>query len=110
MVTQITTSLYDQLVADFEVRSILSSSLESEELFALREKAFEKFKQLGFPSTKVEDWKYTNLAPLLKDEFITEQEDDMLAIGEELIAKAKIKSLDCYNIILVNGKYRSDLS
>jgi Fe-S cluster assembly protein SufD len=110
MVTQITTSLYDQLVADFEVRSILSSSLESEELFALREKAFEQFKQLGFPSTKVEDWKYTNLAPFLKDEFVTEQEDDMLTVSEEFIAKVKIKSLDCYNIILLNGKYRSDLS
>src|SRR6266536_2484030 len=110
MVTQITKSLYDQLIADFEVRSILSSSLEAEEIFTLREKAFEQFKQLGFPSTKVEDWKYTNLAPFLKDEFVTEQEDDMLTISEELIAKAKIKSLDCYNVILVNGKYRSDLS
>jgi Fe-S cluster assembly protein SufD len=110
MVTQITTSLYDQLIADFEVRSILSSSLESEELFALREKAFEQFKQLGFPSTKVEDWKYTNLAPFLKDEFVTEQEDDMLTVTEEFIAKAKIKSLDCHNVILVNGKYRADLS
>ncbi len=110
MVTQITNSLYDQLIADFEVRSILSSSLEAEEIFTLREKAFEQFKQLGFPSTKVEDWKYTNLAPFLKDEFVTEQEDDMLTISEEFIAKAKIKSLDCYNVILVNGKYRSDLS
>jgi Fe-S cluster assembly protein SufD len=110
MVKQITNSLYDQLIADFEVRSILSSSLESEELFALREKAFEQFKQLGFPSTKIEDWKYTNLAPFLKDEFVTEQEDDMLTVTEEFIAKAKIKSLDCHNVILVNGKYRADLS
>src|SRR3954454_21966490 len=110
MVKKITTSLYDELIADFEVRSILSSSLESEELFALREKAFEQFKQLGFPSTKVEDWKYSNLTPFLKDEFATEQEDDMLTISEESIVKTKIKSLDCYNVILVNGKYRSDLS
>src|SRR6476469_8551417 len=110
MVTQITSSLYDKLIADFEVRSILSSSLESEELFVLWEKAFEQFKQLGFPSTKVEDWKYTNLAPFLKDEFVTEQEDDMLTVSEEFIAKVKIKSLDCYNIILLNGKYRADLS
>jgi Fe-S cluster assembly protein SufD len=110
MVKQITNSLYDQLIADFEVRSILSSSLESEELFALREKAFEQFKQLGFPSTKIEDWKYTNLAPFLKDEFVTEQEDDMFTVTEEFIAKAKIKSLDCHNVILVNGKYRADLS
>jgi Fe-S cluster assembly protein SufD len=110
MITQIINSLYDQLIADFEVRSILSSSLEAEELFALREKAFDQFKKLGFPSTKVEDWKYTNLAPFLKDEFVTEQDDDMLTISEEFIAKAKIKSLDCYNVILVNGKYYSDLS
>ncbi|HXL56739.1 MAG TPA: Fe-S cluster assembly protein SufD, partial [Chitinophagaceae bacterium] len=68
------------------------------------------FKKLGFPSTKVEDWKYTNLAPFLKDEFVTEPEDDMWAISEEVIAKAKIKSLDCYNVVMVNGKYRPDIS
>ena len=108
MVTQISNSLYDQLIADFEARSLISFS-EPEALLGLREKAFQQFKRLGFPSTKVEDWKYTNLTPFLKEEFETEP-DDIFLPGIEVIAKASIPSLDCYRIVLVNGKYQPDLS
>lgn len=30
----------------------------------LRERAAEKFQQLGWPTTRIEEWRYTNLAPL----------------------------------------------
>ncbi|MEP6845055.1 MAG: Fe-S cluster assembly protein SufD [Panacibacter sp.] len=110
MITKISSPLYDQLIADFEVRSIISSSSETDELHELREQAFEQFKKTGFPTTKVEDWKYTNLAPFLKQEFVTEQEDETLHIKDEVIAGAKIKSFDCYNIVLVNGQYRAEFS
>jgi Fe-S cluster assembly protein SufD len=110
MIKQITNSLYDQFIADFELRSILSSSSETAELHVLRESAFEHFKKLGFPNTKVEDWKYINLTPFLKDDFITEPDDELLSISNDAIANAKIKSLDCYHVVLVNGQYHSDLS
>jgi Fe-S cluster assembly protein SufD len=110
MITQITNSLYDQFIADFELRSILSSSSETAELHVLRETAFEHFKKLGFPSTKVEDWKYINLTTFLKDDFITEPYDDLLTVSDDAIAKAKIKSLDCYHVVLVNGQYHAHLS
>ena len=110
MIKQITNSLYDQFIADFELRSILSSSSESAKLHALRESAFEHFKKLGFPGTKVEDWKYINLAPFLKDDFITEPDDEILTINDDTIAKAKIEKLDCYRIVLVNGQYHPGLS
>jgi Fe-S cluster assembly protein SufD len=32
----------------------------------LRERAAEKFQQLGWPTTRIEEWKYTNLAPVQK--------------------------------------------
>jgi Fe-S cluster assembly protein SufD len=108
MITQISNSLYDQLIADFEARSLISIS-EPETLSDLREKAFKQFKRLGFPSTKVEDWKYTNLTPFLKEEFETEPDDASLP-GMEIIAQASIPSLDCYRIVLVNGKFQPGLS
>ena len=110
MIKQLTNSLYDQFIADFELRSILSSSFETGELHILRESAFEHFKKLGFPNTKVEDWKYINLTSFLKDDFITEPDDEVLTISNDSVAKAKIKSLDCYNIVLVNGQYQPSLS
>ena len=35
----------------------------------LRETAYDRFKELGFPSVKEEEWKYTNVAPLTKLSF-----------------------------------------
>lgn len=108
-ITQISSSLYDQCIADYEVRSSLFSA-EAPEISSLREQAFQHFKKLGFPSTKVEDWKYTNLVPVLKEGYELEQDEEVLSVKEAIIAKAKIQLLDCYHIVLVNGKYRADLS
>lgn len=36
-------------------------------LAALREKAFAVFAEIGFPTIKSEDWKYTNVAPIAKE-------------------------------------------
>ncbi|CAN5599564.1 Fe-S cluster assembly protein SufD [soil metagenome] len=110
MIKQISTSLYDQFIADFELRSIISSSSETAELQLLRKTAFEQFQQLGFPNTKVEDWKYINLSPFLKDEFITEPDDELLTIDKSAIVKGNIPMLDCYKIVLVNGQYHPELS
>lgn len=108
-ITQISSSLYDQCIADYEVRTSLFSA-EAPEISALRAQAFQHFKKLGFPSTKVEDWKYTNLVPILKEGYELEQDEDVLSIKDAVIAKVKIQLLDCYHIVLVNGKYRADLS
>src|SRR6185503_711334 len=35
----------------------------------VRNSGMERFEQLGFPTVHQEDWKYTNLAPLAKQEF-----------------------------------------
>ncbi len=110
MITQITNSLYDQLIADFELKSILSASSEPARLQQLRATAFEQFRLNGFPTTKVEDWKYINLAPFLKGEFNTEPTDEPLPGLDEAIAKATIPKLDCYQVIMVNGQYQAELS
>ena len=36
------------------------------DLKSLREQAFAYFEQVGFPTPKTEDWKYTNVAPIAK--------------------------------------------
>src|SRR3954469_269277 len=109
MITQVTSSLYDQLIADFEARYALGPVTEPGDLVAFRQEAFEEFKKLGFPSTKVEDWKYINLSPFLKEEFDIEEEADFYA-DAALIKAACIPSLDCYKIVLVNGRYIPELS
>jgi Fe-S cluster assembly protein SufD len=108
IISKVTLPLYEQFTADFETQSVLSSS-EPEELHLVRKKAFESFQRLGFPTVKTEDWKYTHLTPFLKEEFSTTPDED-LNINQEILAKANIKSLDCYKIVLVNGVYRPEFS
>ena len=108
-ITQITNSLYEQCIADFELRSSDAAN-EPAELTALRQQAFEHFKKAGFPSTKVEDWKYTNLTPFLKDTFVTAPEADLVSVQDAVISQAQVPGLDVYKIVLVNGTYRPDLS
>ncbi|MEO6546778.1 MAG: Fe-S cluster assembly protein SufD [Ferruginibacter sp.] len=110
MTKQITNSLYDQLIADFELRSILSNSSESVVLHALRKEALKQFRELGFPNTKVEDWKYINLSPFLKDDFLTSTDDELVPVSNEVIEAAKVPQLDAHHIVVVNGRFRPELS
>ncbi|MCM8775357.1 MAG: hypothetical protein NC930_03265, partial [Candidatus Omnitrophica bacterium] len=63
-------------------------------LCGIREKAYRRFLQIGFPSRKHEDWKYSNLEPLLdsvlmegdrKTSAVAKQSDlaEIDAVGEE---------------------------
>src|SRR2546428_8827773 len=108
MITQINNSLYDQFIADFEERSVRMLNLEDHSVLSLRKKALEQFKVLGFPTNRVEDWKYTNIIPFLNNDFSLEQPGiDSVEID---IQQFRIVDLDCYQIVLLNGKYQPQLS
>ncbi|SFV28063.1 Fe-S cluster assembly protein SufD [Thermoflavifilum thermophilum] len=74
-----------------------------------KQKAFEFFKTHGFPSTKQEDWKYTNLAGPLQQVFHIPA-NDTVADLKTAIANASIKDAHAYHIVLLNGKWQRELS
>lgn len=59
------TDLKNTLLAAFE------SQPESKATYIARKQAIENFERLGFPTTKHEEWKYTNLASSLKHSYQT---------------------------------------
>jgi Fe-S cluster assembly protein SufD len=74
----------------------------------VREAAIERFHQHGFPSPKIESWKFTNLGPLARTTF-----QDAEANNQELIrADLQLYRLtpDCHLIVFVNGQFRAELS
>lgn len=107
MTSQIAISLYDQLVDEFENLN----ADENDSLSLLRQTAFDAFKKQGFPSIKNEDWKYTNVVPFLKENFELDATTnvDVNAL-KQIIETASIRFLDCYKIVLVNGKLDESLS
>ena len=78
----------------------------------LRESAFDRFDQLGFPTTHDEEWKYTNIAPLTRMNFepmsgrqTASDVPDAVQL-ESFVYKESRGS----QLVFVNGVYRSDLS
>ncbi len=73
----------------------------------LRHKAFEAFQKLGFPTTKHEDWKYTNVLPLVKNGFepVTKQP----AFKDEIHLDT-IERLKANRIVFVDGWFNEKYS
>src|SRR5580658_6335151 len=79
---------------------------ESADLRRARQSAFEKFRLLGFPTIKHEDWKYTNLNRFLKEEYSIEDK----SIQVPKIPNVVIPGLDAYRVVLVNGVWDRKVS
>jgi Fe-S cluster assembly protein SufD len=47
----------------------MTSTVATPWLAELREKASERFRKLGFPTTHDEDWRFTNIAPIARVEW-----------------------------------------
>ena len=91
--------------SEFQKGDIISSG----HIKNLRESAIDNFSKLGFPTLRDEDWRFTNLAPISKSKFkISENGSGDISPGD--VEKFLFKKLDSYNLVFVNGKYRSDLS
>ncbi|WP_339894580.1 Fe-S cluster assembly protein SufD [uncultured Algibacter sp.] len=75
----------------------------------VRTDAIKVFEEKGFPSKKEEDWKYTSLNSILKEDYsvFPKQEN---ALDYKDIKKYFIHDIDTYKIIFIDGKYSSHLS
>lgn len=76
----------------------------------IRKKAIGRFESLGFPTQRHEDWKYTNLSPLLRVPFkpaILARPDGVVAEKLEPFAFGILKTS---RIVFVNGRYAPRLS
>jgi Fe-S cluster assembly protein SufD len=74
----------------------------------VRESAMDRFELLGFPAVRDEEWKYTNLAQLAKEEFRHSIVPSSLT-GED-VAQFSFPETANSNLVLLNGVLRDDLS
>lgn len=62
-----------------DFRRSLENSNQPTWLKSLRENAFDFFTENGFPSVENEDWKYTNVAPMAKENFLLAELSETVA-------------------------------
>ncbi|MDG1396784.1 MAG: Fe-S cluster assembly protein SufD [Polaribacter sp.] len=88
----------------FENRVDINSDIHE-----IRSKALQNFEDLGFPTKKLEAWKYTSLNSVLKQDyslFPSKNLSTELADVKEYF----IHDIDTYKIVFIDGKYSSFLS
>ena len=73
----------------------------------VRGSAMERFEQLGFPSVRDEEWKYTNLATLAKENFVPAVAGDQVSGDFSRFAYPETATA---HLVVVNGFLREDLS
>lgn len=76
----------------------------------LRKKAFLKLSELNFPSTHQEEWKYTNVSPILKQNFVPAQIADFSLPAKSEIEKFLFTGFDSHLLVFVNGIFNEELS
>ncbi|MEY2428620.1 MAG: Fe-S cluster assembly protein SufD [Verrucomicrobiota bacterium] len=79
-------------------------------LFPLRKAGMARFAELGFPTLRDEDWRFTNVAPIAKLPF----KPIFQAITESLtpgtVSRFTFGSLPANRLVFLNGHYSADLS
>ena len=75
----------------------------------IRSEAIKTFEEKGFPTKKEEDWKYTPLNRILKQNYsVFPKKENALEYRD--VKKYFIHDIDTYKIVLIDGKYSSHLS
>ncbi|HSH41299.1 MAG TPA: Fe-S cluster assembly protein SufD [Arenicellales bacterium] len=76
---------------------------------AMRSDNARQFRDLGLPTARDEDWKYTSVKPIAKKAF-TPARGDAAALSETDLAAFDIPGLDAHRVVLVDGCYAPALS
>ncbi len=69
----------------------------------VRKAAISRFAELGFPTIRQEDWKYTNIAPLLQHRFRLPQEQ--VSVSQSEIDRFNFAGLRQNLLVFINGKF-----
>lgn len=77
-------------------------------LSQMRQGALARFREADFPSTRLENWKYTDVRPIQNHAFDVITENVSLSLSDiETLLPA---DLDAHRLVFVNGRYSASLS
>jgi Fe-S cluster assembly protein SufD len=98
---------------DFSSYKLFAKTREGRDpawLVTLREKAAASFESLAFPTTRDEEWKYTNVAPILKTPYRVVFDLDDEALTTAAIAPFTFEESRRSQLAFVNGLFSPKLS
>ena len=93
----------------FRERRSRSSGQSPAWLNELREAGMASFTTLGFPTSKIEEWKYTNLEPIVAFDFSRHDGATKKVAEAELLTRA-FADANATRLVFLNGVYAPELS
>jgi Fe-S cluster assembly protein SufD len=76
-------------------------------LAGLRSRAVEEFERIGFPTRRDEEWRYTNVRPIVEGPFRAPAAEQAAAVD---LAPYTSDAIAGPRLVFVDGRYREDLS
>lgn len=77
---------------------------------ALRRKAIERFTSAGFPTTRDEDWRFTNTASLARMNFVASDRDAAQRVTLDDVAQYLFPNAGGQRLVFVDGMFSAKLS
>ncbi|NIP39868.1 MAG: Fe-S cluster assembly protein SufD [Candidatus Dadabacteria bacterium] len=74
-----------------------------------KQQAIDNFVKLGFPTLKDEDWRFTNILPIVKSEFVLQRKKPA-GTADIDINKHLVPELDSHLMVFVDGVFSKELS
>src|SRR6478672_4726038 len=84
---------------------------ESSWLDRLRQNAMDRFIEVGFPSVKEEEWKYTNVAGIARSNFAPANSSEEAKESDAALKQLEsVPEAGSSQLVFVDGRLRNDLS
>lgn len=95
--------LKQQYLSDFRELEQQVSNHEPVWLHEIRKEAIQRFDEMGFPHNKQEEWRFTNIKPLLSQSFARSSQAGDFPV--ELQDRYLVSKLDSHRLVFINGVY-----
>jgi Fe-S cluster assembly protein SufD len=99
----------ERYCADFERFEQNASRNGGAWTYPLRKAAISRFAEVGFPTTREEEWKYTNVTPIAKSRF-RRASPQANGVTAEALAQISAGELAKNRLVFLNGHYSKRLS
>jgi Fe-S cluster assembly protein SufD len=93
----------DWYIKNFEKFEASLNGEMASDIHKIRKDAIAAFAELDFPTIKNEDWKYTNIAPILNYNFVTPESNAELNAKD--ISDFYIQGLKARLLVFINGRF-----
>ncbi len=108
--TQATDKNIEWYLSHFEAFERGLNGESRQPIHVMRKEAIARFAQLGFPTAKNEEWRFTNVAPIAKIQFKPTTLGSASGVTRETIEKFTFGGMKCSRLVFVNGHFAEGLS